>query len=73
MKEADARLLFERSYAAWSAADAEALVPLYHPECVWDNRPIPIDPKLYRGHDDLRDAVADWSRTGTGSRSRSPS
>jgi ketosteroid isomerase-like protein len=56
----EARDLFQRSYDAWSRADADALIPLYDPECEWDNTRVPIDPTLYRGHDGLRTAVALW-------------
>ena len=56
----EAHDLFQRSYDAWSRADAEALIPLYDPECEWDNTRVPIDPTLYRGHDGLRAAVASW-------------
>ena len=55
-----ARDLFERSYAAWSAGDVDVLMTLYDPACEWDNRGLPIDPHTYRGHDELQRAVNDW-------------
>lgn len=60
MQPDEARALFDRSYSAWSRGDAEALVAVYHPECVWDNSRVPIDPKVHQGHDGLRRAVVEW-------------
>ena len=44
--------LCRRSYAAWVAGDAGAVVELYDPECEWDVGPMAaagLGP-LYRGH-----------------------
>jgi ketosteroid isomerase-like protein len=48
--------LCRRSYAAWVAGDAEALIELYDPDCEWDVGPMAatgLGP-VYRGHIGLR-------------------
>jgi ketosteroid isomerase-like protein len=51
--------LCRRSYAAWVAADADALVELYDPDCEWDVGPMAaagLGP-VYRGHPGLREML----------------
>lgn len=50
-----------RSYGAWNRGDAEALIGMYHPECVWDDTHwLVAEATTYYGHEGLRDAVRVW-------------
>jgi SnoaL-like domain len=52
--------LAERSYAAFSPLDIEAIIPLFHPECEWRMAPgrAVFGTDAYRGHDGLREFVS---------------
>jgi ketosteroid isomerase-like protein len=53
--------LCRRSYAAWVAADLDALVELYDPACDWDVGPMAatgLGPR-FRGHEGLRQMMAE--------------
>jgi ketosteroid isomerase-like protein len=52
--------LAERSYAAFSPLDIEALIPLYHPDCEWrmGSWGAAFGTEVFRGHDGVRAWVA---------------
>src|SRR2546430_1981459 len=51
-----------RSYAAWNDRDLDTLRELYTPDTEWDMSNIEgwPDTPVYRGHDGLEQALADW-------------
>ncbi len=53
------------SYAAFVAGDADALVALYHRECVWDFGPMAaaFPRREWRGHEGVRDLVGEFGAT----------
>jgi ketosteroid isomerase-like protein len=48
--------LAQRSYAAFSPPEIEALIPLYHPDCEWrmGSAGAAFGTEAFRGHDGLR-------------------
>jgi len=60
MTPAEKLALAQRAYAAFSALNVEAVLPLYHPECEWRMGHVgaAVGTDAYRGHDGLREWVA---------------
>jgi ketosteroid isomerase-like protein len=54
--------LVRRSYDAFNRRDLDALLPLYHPGCVWDMTHFEgwPDTPVYRGHDGLRKILEEF-------------
>jgi len=52
--------LAERSFAAWSPPDIEAIIALYHPEFEWrvGHMAAALGTEVFRGHDGVRELVA---------------
>jgi ketosteroid isomerase-like protein len=51
-----------RSYDAFNRRDLAALLPLYHPDCVWDMTHFKgwPDTPVYQGHEGLRRFFQEW-------------
>lgn len=60
MTGAEKLALTQRSYAAFSPLDLEAIVPLYHPECEWRMGAgrAAFGTDAFHGHDGLRQFVS---------------
>ncbi|HME04222.1 MAG TPA: nuclear transport factor 2 family protein [Solirubrobacteraceae bacterium] len=60
MTPAEKLALTQRSYAAFSPPDIEALIPLYHSGCEWrmGSMGAALGAEAFRGHDGLRELVA---------------
>jgi ketosteroid isomerase-like protein len=59
MTPAEKLALAQRSYAAFSRLDSDALIPLYHPECEWrvGSMGAAFGTEAFRGHSELREFV----------------
>ena len=60
MTPAEKLALTERSFAAWTPPDIEALIALYQPDCEWrmGHTAAAFGTEVFRGHDGLRALVA---------------
>jgi ketosteroid isomerase-like protein len=60
MTPAEMLTLTERSFAAWSPPDIQAIIALYQPDCEWrmGHMAAAFGPEVFRGHDGLREMVA---------------
>jgi uncharacterized protein len=62
MAEADVEVV-EAAFQAWFRGDEPAMMALVHPEIVVTQIPEQVDVRPYRGHDGLREVMADWIGT----------
>ena len=53
--------LTRRAFALWNERDFDRLLELFHPDAVWDTRPMEV-PGMdeFRGHDGLRRFFREW-------------